>query len=714
MVMLTLAAASSASAWAGSPHKHLTLRHITAVRPDTTLTLLDSVVSDKYRKLYEYNDYGYITSKKVYQKGVTWELDTIESYEQTFAFAPDGKCIERVQYTLSPDGKRARIDTKGSIAQEGDLTWERYWNTEDGLTYMSEANAYDKWGFLAIHASYDIDYISPEPTARLTSYQEMQHDYSRQLPDRSHCRFDLFEQDARTRVITGYETLTWSPERNDYWKRFCVNQAWRKSSEIVNGVLVIKTQGIPFYKEFSLDEIDSQWEGDEHDAERYTLNADGTRPVSLSQGGETTGTWQWDSKGRLLKATTRHTTETFTYADDYARKLSLQEVMEHRNGLTLYPEDELECFYGHAATFRHENTSDDDKYYEECTMEYDAQGRLSRANWTEVSFPHDYYTEDENGNLILVSPTDSTVERGFITFHYNADGHLDYEIDHLESGDRIKTQYTYDSKGIWTGYKEYYASSGEEVAWSNSLNARHARHHRSTSVQKRSIGEDLSEGNHHIQEKDGIWRREGEYYVTDGKIDSGYYREWLTDDAATPSAPELNYTDPEMPFGGDDDDWDDGIKAWIYHWNQDTEAWELSSALDYLSRTYQDGALIRRDTYNTEKKIVRTDTYTKDSAGRLVKQEWTMTDAPEENGSYEYTYLDGETNYLSTRQTHSAQDNETRRYYYSNRAYLAPTGIKATEATAPKSDAYYDLQGRKVSHPSRGIYVHQGRKVVVK
>lgn len=712
MAILSLVAASSATVWAGCPHKRLSLRHITAVRPDTTLTLLDSVVSDKYRKLYEYNDYGYITSKKVYTKDLTWELDTTESYEQTFTFGPNGKCTERVQYALTPDGKRAHIDTKGSIAQEGDLTWERYWNTEDGYTYLSEASAYDKRGILAIQALYDLNYMptetSSEPMPYLSSYKEMRYDYSRQLPAKNHCRFDLFEQEARTREIEGRERIQWSVERDEYWRPFETNRAWRKTSEIADGVLVIKEQGIPWSKEFSLDEIDSQWE--DHDTQRYTLNADGTRPVSLSRNGETTATWQWDSKGRLVKSTSVRITETYTYADDHARALTLQEVLDNHNGLTLYPEDELECFYGHAVTFRHENTSDDDPYYEYCTMEYDAQGHLSRVNWTEVCLPHDY--RDENG--ILVSPTDSTVERGFITFNYRADGHLDYEIDHLESGDQIKTQYTYDSKGTWTGKEEYYASSGEEVAWSNSLNTRHARHHRSTSAQKNRIGEDLSDGYHDIHETDGIWRIQGGYYVNGGKIESGNYQETLISDAATPRDPELNYTDPEMPFGGDDDEVDHVIPVWSYHWDNDSEAWKLEYAPDGASRTYQDGALIKRDTYNAEKKIVRTDTYTKDSAGRFIKQEWTITDTPEENGSYEYTYLDDVTNYLSTRQTHSAQDNETRRYHYSKRAYVAPTDIEATEAIAPKSDAYYDLQGRKASHPTRGIYIHQGRKVVVK
>ena len=40
------------------------------------------------------------------------------------------------------------------------------------------------------------------------------------------------------------------------------------------------------------------------------------------------------------------------------------------------------------------------------------------------------------------------------------------------------------------------------------------------------------------------------------------------------------------------------------------------------------------------------------------------------------------------------------------------TSISPT--VAPSTDApYYDLQGRPVAHPTRGIYIRDGRKVVM-
>ena len=37
-----------------------------------------------------------------------------------------------------------------------------------------------------------------------------------------------------------------------------------------------------------------------------------------------------------------------------------------------------------------------------------------------------------------------------------------------------------------------------------------------------------------------------------------------------------------------------------------------------------------------------------------------------------------------------------------------------TELPVVQTDAYYDLLGRKVSHPKHGIYIHKGKKILVK
>jgi hypothetical protein len=45
-----------------------------------------------------------------------------------------------------------------------------------------------------------------------------------------------------------------------------------------------------------------------------------------------------------------------------------------------------------------------------------------------------------------------------------------------------------------------------------------------------------------------------------------------------------------------------------------------------------------------------------------------------------------------------------------------PTDIKSIDSTATttNSDVYYNLSGQRVQHPSKGIYIHNGRKVIIK
>ena len=41
-----------------------------------------------------------------------------------------------------------------------------------------------------------------------------------------------------------------------------------------------------------------------------------------------------------------------------------------------------------------------------------------------------------------------------------------------------------------------------------------------------------------------------------------------------------------------------------------------------------------------------------------------------------------------------------------------PTGIQSVKTPQPQSDVIYDLQGRRVTHPTRGIYIMNGKKMV--
>ena len=693
-LLLSLVIASSLPNWADETQNRLSLRHIKAVRPDTTLNLLDSIVSDRYRKIYQYNEYGYITSMKVYNKAEDWELDTCESYEQTYAFNDDGQCIERVQYSLLSNGQRGQMQDKGAIEQDGIYTWERYWEGQD--CHLSTAKAYDRWGNEAIYAEYEYDSYYEDPY--LYEYEEKHYDYSRLLPPRNHINYDRFLEAALQYRIRGYESFRWDEVNDKYKKVFNVREARKVTREISNGTLIIREYSLPrdWDVEFTLEEVPSKWEAEGLE-EVYTLNADGTRPLTRTYDGEVTGTWQWDDKGRLTKYTDQDRCETYTYADDYAPQHSLQETMDGLNGLNLYPEEDFN-FFGNIATYRYE----DKDGYEEGEAEYDGQGRLTCVHYTEV-----------NPMLTDGGESEQSVCQGTMTYHYRADGHLDYMIDICNEDDGptyyYKEVYIYDDLGTWTGGEEYEGDSENGPWYKTYYESKSSRLTMRRKQTKRRIGEDMSEGYHNIDETDGIWERRGIYSVVEGEIMNGYYEEWLINDATIPSDPKLNYTDPIMPLDHVDEyDAQEMLSCWYYEWNREDKMWELKDAPYNARRVYWDGTQVKCDHYNKEKQITSTDIYSFDSARRLIKKE------SGDDFYIEYTYLTDDSNYLSTCLTYRGGASEQQRFYYSQHNYIKPTDIEGVKETGNVDNQYYDLQGRKVNHPTHGIYIYQGRKILIK
>ena len=51
---------------------------------------------------------------------------------------------------------------------------------------------------------------------------------------------------------------------------------------------------------------------------------------------------------------------------------------------------------------------------------------------------------------------------------------------------------------------------------------------------------------------------------------------------------------------------------------------------------------------------------------------------------------------------------------YDDNPIIIPTSITAPQAERKYDGAFYDLTGRKVEHPTRGIYIQNGKKIVIK
>ena len=60
-ILLTMVSALLLQTMPATAQREVPLRMIRADKPTTELTLLDKIESDTRRKIYQYNEYGYIT-----------------------------------------------------------------------------------------------------------------------------------------------------------------------------------------------------------------------------------------------------------------------------------------------------------------------------------------------------------------------------------------------------------------------------------------------------------------------------------------------------------------------------------------------------------------------------------------------------------------------------------------------------------------------------
>lgn len=456
------------------------------------------------------------------------------------------------------------------------------------------------------------------------------------------------------------------------------------------------------------------WKSSEHE---YKLNADGTRPVQetmryYSKNGEVTSehtsTFAWDNSGRLLSVIKYNKSSSeisykneYTYADDYAKKLSLREAIDALDGGgQIYPEDEFMQF-GRIATSSYYYADDGDKG--ESIYEWNANGQLIGGTWTETCI-----TSDPDNN-----DTSTVTDYGEARVGYNADGHIAWKIDHsISENDFTKIEYLYNKKGVWTGEAEYDGDSWNgpwtKVDWSKAR-ARKGLATRAAKAPK--FIDDMTDGHHSIENNDGVWNTHGNYVVSDGVVTNGYYEQTLVSNASVPANPKYNYTDPLMPLEiEDDDDEDHGcVEMWYYNWNTDKGDWEPMEGPIEARRVYNKDGNIVADIYNGNQTIVSTITYRLDDDDRLIEE------VNSKGGNITYEYLPGTDYLLESVETAADGNRNVCHYYYSKHNYVDPTGIESIKCDDASAPVWYDLQGRSITTPtSKGIYIVNGKKVVVR
>lgn len=711
-LLFTIASAMLLQAAPAVAQNNVPIRKIKAVKPSTELTLLDRVESDTRKKEYQYNEYGYITSVMEYNKEAgQWVLDTDNSYRQEYVFDADGQCTARTAYNVDKAGNKTTEKNKAEVEVIGNTTWERHYQKyDDGTTHLSEAYAYDQWGNRVekINYGYDIDskkeYISGYKKREYSGPVDKYADNANYNSIReSRLLYDL------TAETNGSDQTTM--DINELYVDEFRKMVWQTE----NGKLYKRVYSCEGYLQITVGSIEREmWKSSERE---FKLNADGTRPVQetmryYSKNGEVTSehtsTFAWDNSGRLLSFIKYNKSSSeisykneYTYADDYAKKLSLREAIDALDGGgQIYPEDELLQF-GRIATSSYYYADDGDKG--ESTYEWNDKGQLIGGTWKETSIKSGPDNND----------TSTVTDYGEARVGYNADGHIAWKIDHsISENDFTKIEYLYNKKGIWTGEAEYSGDSWDgpwtKVDWSK---ARARKRLATRAAKAPKFIDDMTDGYHSIENNDGVWNTHGNYVVSDGVVTNGYYEQTLVSNASVPANPQYNYTDPLMPLEiEDDDDEDVAYEAmWYYNWNTDKGDWEPMGGPIEARRVYNKDGNIVADTYNGNQTIVSTITYRLDDNDRLVEETYSK------GGNITYEYLPGTDYLLESVETSADGYRNVCHYYYSKHNYVDPTGIESIKCDDASAPVWYDLQGRSITTPtSKGIYIVNGKKVVVR
>lgn len=712
-LLLTIASAMLLQAAPAVAQNNVPIRKIKAVKPTTELTLLDRVESDTHKKIYQYNEYGYITSVMEYRKEAgQWVLDTDNSYRQEYVFNAAGQCTARTCFNVDKAGNKTTEKNKANMEVIGDKTWERYYKEyPDSTTHISEAYAYDQWGNRVEEIIYGYDSYIKMETIRTYNKREYSGPVDK-YTDNSN-----YESLKNGRLLyylraRGYDDYHFTMNTNELYVEEFHKTVWQTE----NDKLYRREYGCRGSMELQVGSIEKKmWKSSESE---FTLNADGTRPIketirSYDETGEvmrdyTYHTYTWDDRGRLLAYIEYKGSPSkisykneYTYADDYAKTLSLREAIEALDGGSqIYPEDEF-------LQFGHEATSSfwyDDGDSGNSTYEWNANGQLIGGTWTETCTP-----SGPDGN----NPTTQT-DRGETRVGYNADGHMAWTIDHgITENYFSKIEYLYNKEGIWTGEAEY-SGDGWDGPWTKEGDRGNARARKRLATRAATTPkfiDDMTDGSHYIENNDGVWNTNGNYNVTDGVVTGGGYQQTLASNASVPANPQYNYTDPLMPLEGEDDEDADVAceEIWYYDWNTDKGDWELAWGPTEAKRVYNKDGNIVADTYNGNQTIVSTITYRLDDDGRLIEEIYSK------GGNITYEYLPGTDYLLESVETAADNSRNVCHYYYSKHNYVDPTGIESIKRNDASTPVWYDLQGRRITTPtSKGIYIVNGKKVMVR
>ena len=698
-----------------------------------SVTMRDSIVGRDgdeviYRCIYTYDStYGYLTSLKTYDIGENGKLtlNISDSYAVDYEFDSNGRCIRRSEYAYNADGSTGTETYRAEAQYKGDSYYEyRYDCDYDGSLYCRRELGYDRWDNLTHYVSYRRESRADDNgNYRYVTYPEEILEqrfsgkvYNKRVEYNSSTDYDSeavqkyryyyvnysynyakgFKCDTvttvTTRTVSQYEGYTYSLNPSDFNYDVqaivtYIESLMKLSEERILTWNTEQTRLLSKIRNF------------------YYSNSQGTSSTNTSELNTTYGTrFEYDGLSRLTKLTDFKSnyggteldehTETYTYADDFARAVTLEQMIEtfgDGEGCRGLVNGDL---FGKVKTYRYENSSQD------------AVETFTADQWNELGyFTHGYgeETSSKEGH-----------DSWELWRYFNAAGLLDYTIENVASNGQhgyLKIEYIYDEQGKIIGYREY---EGETVNGPWTLVY---ENYRWKAPRRASKHQEYDEEGWHVY-------IDAEY-DDEGNIISGRKRRVWLNTVYEPVNPDWYFSLPEAPFGNDEVAHSVSPTCMeIYEFINGQ--WQLVDA--HGIRCYRDanGNIISEyykmdwDYEANARKLVKDITrYTLDTEGRLVKSELLTDNYLPTGFGTTYTYLESGSQLLATRTEVDGKGQRDYVYYYSKHAYINPEtlaveSIKSSEKG--NANPWYDLNGRRLAGKptSKGVYVNNGRKVLVK
>ena len=442
------------------------------------VVLLDSVISDDRCEYYEYNDYGWLTSVKIYEReDGAMQLDTEDSYFLKYEFDEQGRCTYYGEFEYNADG------TEGQEIQRVIVTWtssrartEKYYAIPrewDKLELTAEVS-YDQYGNYCLMIFYDWDeekkemileeYLEMKFTGNVMEYYYTEEGYLDGM--------DLDEVLAERYCYYYVEyDMSWNYEDEVYCELYGF-----KIDTTTDGLTTTKVRyevdlNEEYGDEIDFDQLDSYWEFEEEEVitltpsrNRYAsiyfydkvyesddnVNYPEDRPVEEEMVEKPVATrttsekelvlsyeFEWDEYERLVKYTEFDEGDervyTCTYHDDEYRVITLADLEQ---AWYLYWVDDADDFFnlmrgGFYGKVYKEHIEAEDSYGEAISYEYDSNGKVLHYKESEVYYSDVEMGVDQNGDGVM--STEREVYSSEYWYTYDAKGNKTMSIEYDDS-----------------------------------------------------------------------------------------------------------------------------------------------------------------------------------------------------------------------------------------------------------------------------------------